>query len=137
MRTVKSTLLGLTLGLMSFSVQTISKNDNIKIKEHSPLVWKAEMIDLGAIPQGFPKVIEFEFKNSSEAYVKIIDVRPSCGCTNAVYTKDSIAPNKTGFVKATFNAANLGQFTKTITVTTTAEETPKVVSFKGMVIGKS
>jgi len=137
MRTVTSTLLGLTLGLMSFSVQPISKNDSLKIMEHSPLVWKTEMIDLGEIPQGTPKVIEYEFKNTSEKTILITDVRPSCGCTNAVYTKDSIAPSKTGFVKATFNAASPGQFTKTITVTTTAEETPKTLSFKGTVVAKS
>lgn len=137
MRTVKSTLLGLTLGLMSFSVQPISKNESLKIMEHSPLEWKTEIIDLGEIPQGTPKVIEFEFKNTSKKAILITNVRPSCGCTNAEYTKDSIAPNKTGFVKATFNAANPGQFSKTITVTTTAEETPKVVSFKGTVVAKS
>ncbi len=136
MRTVTSTLLGLTLGLMSFSVQPISKNDSLKITEHSPLVWKTEMIDLGEIPQGTPKVIEYEFKNTSEKTILITNVRPSCGCTNAAYTKDSIAPSKTGFVKATFNAANPGQFTKTITVTTTAEETPKTLSFKGTVVTK-
>lgn len=136
MRTVKSTLLGLTLGLMSFSVQPISKNDSLKITEHSPLVWKTEMIDLGEIPQGIPKVIEYEFKNTSEKTILITNVRPSCGCTNAAYTKDSIAPSKTGFVKATFNAANPGQFTKTITVTTTAEEAPKTLSFKGTVVAK-
>lgn len=136
MRTVTSTLLGLTLGLMSFSVQPISKNDSLKITEHSPLVWKTEMIDLGEIPQGTPKVIEYEFKNTSEKTILITNVRPSCGCTNAAYTKDSIAPSKTGFVKATFNAANPGQFTKTITVTTTAEETPKTLSFKGTVVAK-
>lgn len=137
MRTVKSTLLGLTLGLMSFSVQPISKNESLKIMEHSPLEWKTEIIDLGEIPQGTPKVIEFEFKNTSKKAILITNVRPSCGCTNAEYTKDSIAPSKTGFVKATFNAANPGQFSKTITVTTTAEETPKVVSFKGTVVAKS
>jgi len=69
--------------------------------------------------------------------VLITNVKPGCGCTNADYTKDSIAPGKTGYVKATFNAANAGQFTKTVTVTTSAEETPKVLTFKGTVVAKS
>jgi hypothetical protein len=137
MKTLKITLLGLTLGLMSFSIHPVQKSNTVKVVTTAALTWKSESIDLGEIPQGTPKVIEYEFKNTSAKPVLITNVKPGCGCTNADYTKDSIAPGKTGYVKATFNAANPGQFTKTVTVTTSAEETPKVLTFKGTVVAKS
>jgi hypothetical protein len=40
-------------------------------------------------------------------------------------------------VKAVYNAAAAGAFMKNITVTTNAEETPKSLSFKGVVVAKS
>ena len=137
MKTVKITLLGLTLGLMSFSIHPVQSKDVVKVSTTAPLAWKSESIDLGEIPQGTPKVIEYEFKNTSAKPVLITNVKPGCGCTNADYTKESIASGKTGYVKATFNAANPGQFTKTVTVTTSAEEIPKVLTFKGTVVAKS
>jgi hypothetical protein len=137
MKTLKITLLGLTLGLMSFSIHPVQKSNTVKVVTTAALTWKSESIDLGEIPQGTPKVIEYEFKNTSAKPVLITNVKPGCGCTNADYTKDSIAPGKTGYVKATFNAANPGQFNKTVTVTTSAEETPKVLTFKGTVVAKS
>ncbi len=136
MKTLKITLLVLTLGLMSFSILPNPKNGMIKGIITTPLTWKSETVEVGEIPQGTPKVIEFEFKNTSGKAVLITNVKPGCGCTNADYTKESIAPGKTGYVKATFNAANAGPFSKTVTVTTSAEETPKTLLFKGTVVAK-
>ena len=136
MKTLKITLLGLTLVLMSFSILPNSKNGMIKELKSTQLTWKSETVEVGEIPQGTPKLIEFEFKNTSEKGVLITSVKPGCGYTNADYTKESIASGKTGYVKATFNAANAGPFSKTITVTTSAEETPKTLLFKGTVVAK-
>jgi hypothetical protein len=137
MKTLKITLLGLTLGLMSFSIQPTQKKEMVKGITTNSLTWKSETVEVGEIPQGTPKIIEFEFKNTSDKPVLITNVRPGCGCTNADYTKESIAPGKIGFVKATFNASNPGTFTKTVTVTTSAEDAPKILIFKGTVIAKS
>jgi hypothetical protein len=137
MKTLKISVLSLTLGLMSFTIHPIQKNGMVKVITTTPLTWKSETVEVGEIPQGTPKVIEFEFKNTSAKEVLITNVRPGCGCTGADYTKESIAPGKIGYVKATFNAANPGPFTKTISVTTSAEDTPKTLVFKGTVLAKS
>lgn len=109
------------LFLMSFAAVT------------SAIVWKSDTIDVGEIPQGKPKTIEFQFKNDGKAEVLITNVKAACGCTASDYTKEAIAPGKTGIVKAIYNAAVMGAFTKTVTVTTSAEETPKLLTFKGIV----
>ncbi len=89
---------------------------------------------MGEIPQNKPKEVDFEFKNTGKTAVIITNVKASCGCTATDYTKTPIQPGETAKVKATYNAAAKGAFSKTVTVTTNAEDAPKVLSFKGTVI---
>ncbi|ASW74857.1 hypothetical protein IQ37_19355 [Chryseobacterium piperi] len=95
--------------------------------------WNSEFIDIGTIPQGKPKVIRFEFTNTTSKPVVIQNVTPSCGCTTADYTKTPVLPGKKGFVEASYNAANPGAFMKTVKVTTSESKIPKTLSFKGVV----
>lgn len=120
MKTIKILFLALTIGLMSFSTL-------------STIAWKNETIDVGEIPQGKPKAIVFEFKNTGKNDVLITNVQGSCGCTATEYTKEVVKSGKTGLITATYNAANIGAFTKTVTVTTNADVTAKVLTLKGNV----
>lgn len=128
MKKVYILVLSLALGLMSFTIthSSISKS----------ITWKTDAVEVGKIPQGIPKKIQFEFKNTGKKAVLITAVKPACGCTAAEYTKTPVAPGKSGFVKAIFNAAAPGPFTKSVTVTTSAEATPMVLKFAGVVIPK-
>lgn len=137
MKMIKISMLALALGLMSFSaiapVQSLTSETKVETTA-STLVWKAETIDVGQIPQGTPKAIVYEFKNTGKTAVVITNVQGSCGCTATDYTKEPILPGKTAKVTATYNAANKGGFTKTVTVTTSAETAPKILTLKGTVI---
>lgn len=137
MKMIKISMLALALGLMSFSaiapVQSLVSETKIG-ETASTIVWKAETIDVGQIPQGTPKAIVYEFKNTGKTAVVITQVQGSCGCTATDYTKEPIQPGKSAKVTATYNAANKGAFTKTVTVTTSAETTPKILTLKGTVI---
>jgi hypothetical protein len=136
MKMIKISMLALALGLMSFSAITPVKLviSEIKAGIASTIAWKAETVDVGEIPQGTPKAIVYEFKNTGKTAVVITNVQGSCGCTATDYTKEPILPGKTAKVTATYNAANKGAFTKTVTVTTSAETTPKILTLKGTVI---
>lgn len=135
MKIIKISMLALALGLMSFSAIVPVKIIASKIETTaSTIAWKAETIDVGQIPQGTPKAIVYEFKNTGKTAVVITNVQGSCGCTATDYTKEPILPGKTAKVTATYNAANKGAFTKTVTVTTSAETTPKILTLKGTVI---
>lgn len=138
MKIIKISMLALALGLMSFSaiapLKSIASEATVALETASTIVWKAETIDVGQIPQGTPKVIVYEFKNTGKAAVVITNVQGSCGCTATDYTKEPILPGKSAKVTATYNAANKGGFTKTVTVTTSAESTPKILTLKGTVI---
>lgn len=137
MKIIKISMLVLALSLMSFSAIAPVKSltAETKITETaSTIVWKAETIDVGEIPQGTPKAIVYEFKNTGKTAVVITQVQGSCGCTATDYTKEPILPGKSAKVTATYNAANKGAFTKTVTVTTSAETAPKILTLKGTVI---
>jgi|SRR6185437_6602894 len=58
----------------------------------------------------------FEFKNISDSPVAIKDVGTSCGCTTPSYSKEPVAPGKTGSVTAKYDSGRIGSFTKTLTV---------------------
>lgn len=134
MKTIKITLFAAVLGLMSFTVLPSKTVETVIETTTSAVTWKSEMIDLGEIPQNKPKNINFEFTNTGKSTVIITDVKAACGCTATEYTKTPVKPGETAKVVATYNAAAKGAFTKTVTVTTNAETTPKVLSFKGTVI---
>lgn len=89
--------------------------------------------DMGQIIQGTPVSHTFSFTNTGNADLKIESVKPGCGCTVAEYTKEAIAPGETGFITATYNAAGVGVFTKTVSVKTNASETSMMLRFKGEV----
>lgn len=136
---IKISMLALALSLMSFSAiapikAMASETETTLLETASTIVWKAETIDVGQIPQGTPKAIVYEFKNTGKTAVVITNVQGSCGCTATDYTKEPILPGKSAKVTATYNAANKGGFTKTVTVTTSAETAPKILTLKGTVI---
>lgn len=135
MKIMKISMLALTLGLMSFSAIAPANALTSKVSSvASSILWKSESIDVGQIPQNTPKAINYEFKNTGKTTLIITNVKGSCGCTATDYTKTPILPGKSGKVTATYNAANKGAFTKTVTVTTNVETTPKVLTLKGIVI---
>jgi hypothetical protein len=135
MKIIKISMLALTLGLMSFSAIAPANALTSKVSSvASSILWKSESIDVGQIPQNTPKAINYEFKNTGKTTLIITSVKGSCGCTATDYTKTPILPGKSGKVTATYNAANKGAFTKTVTVTTNVETAPKVLTLKGIVI---
>ena len=134
MKTIQISMVAIALGVMSFTIPTKSESKFMQTTPTSTISWKTESLDLGEIPQGKPVTISFEFVNSGKESVLIKDAHASCGCTGTEYPKEAIGKGKTAVIKATFNAANKGAFSKTVTVTTTAEDQPKVLTFRGTVL---
>ncbi len=90
-----------------------------------------ETHDFGAIPQGTPASYSFEFKNTGKSPLIITTASASCGCTTPEWSKDPIKPGKVGFVKATYNAASPGPFTKSVTVMSNAKNSTVILYLKG------
>jgi hypothetical protein len=98
--------------------------------------WEKTTQQFGEIKQGTPVTAMFTFTNKTKAPVVLADVHGSCGCTVPAWTKEPILPGKSSVITATFNAANPGAFNKTVTVTTSADATPQVLTLQGVVVAK-
>jgi len=146
MKTVKTTFFA-AIAMFAFSAtsnaQVQDKNPLTKpaittspaaTKPAAPVAWKAEVYDFGDIKKGTPVSHDFTFTNTTKQTVLITNVKASCGCTATDYTKTPIKPGETAYVKATYNAAAPGAFSKTVTVTLNENETPKVLTIKGKVV---
>jgi len=99
--------------------------------------WISTEHDFGKIQHQSPVVYEFEFANKGQAQLIISEVEGSCGCTVADYTKDPVMPGQKGKVKATFDAAALGKFRKSIKVVANVEGGPEYLYIKGTVVQQS
>ena len=79
----------------------------------------------------------FEFENTGQAPLLIQNVKASCGCTTPAWSKEPIAPGKTGFIQARYNPKNRpGAFHKSLTVTSNADPSITRLYIKGKVIPK-
>lgn len=118
----------LFIGLIIFSIVA-------KAQVAKPIQFKEEVHDFGPIQESGGAVVhEFMFTNASERPVKILGVQASCGCTTPAWTKESVAPGKTGFIQASFNPKGRpGFFNKSLTVTTDVDATPIILTIKGRV----
>jgi hypothetical protein len=96
--------------------------------------WEKTTHNFGKIDQGKPVSIEFTFTNTGSTPLVISNVKGSCGCTVTKYTKEPIAPGKAGNVKATFNAAAVGAFNKSVRVTANVEGGTETLFIKGEVL---
>lgn len=105
-------------------------------KPVSGMAWTSTTIDFGKIEQGKPVSAEFEFQNPTMIPLIISSVRPTCGCTIADYPKEPVQPGKSGKISVTFNAASSGMFTKSIIVTSNAQEGNTALVIKGEVVAK-
>lgn len=117
---MKKTILSLGLLLctaaFSFAQDQAKTETAAAVQNPEALKFISEIYDFGNIPQNKPAEHEFTFTNTGKEPIILQRVQPSCGCTSPSYSKDPILPGKTGSVKATYNAAAAGHFSKTITV---------------------
>jgi len=90
-------------------------------------------IENNSIPYGSDFTFEFPFKNTSKEYVKIEDVKRSCGCTTPYFPSDSIKPGKKEKIIAKYDTKRVGDFTKTLTVMIKGSE-PILLTIKGKVL---
>jgi len=96
--------------------------------------FKSETIDFGKIKQGVPAKGTFIVTNIGKEPLIIEQANPTCGCTISDYTKEPIAPGKTGVINATYNAASLNHFDKHLTVKFAGIDEIKSITFTGDVV---
>ncbi|MFH0866441.1 MAG: DUF1573 domain-containing protein, partial [Bacteroidota bacterium] len=80
----------------------------------------------------------FFFSNTGTDTLKLTNVKPSCGCTTADWSKGPVLQGQKGYIKTEYDPKNRpGTFSKAITVTSNATEPIQVLIIKGEVLGRT
>lgn len=90
--------------------------------------------DFGEIEKNKPVETVFSYKNTGNAPLVITDIKSSCGCTVPEdWSKEPLAPGKTGKFTVKYNGSGANKITKTITVTANTEKGSEVVKISAFV----
>jgi hypothetical protein len=94
--------------------------------------------DFGTIKEANgPVSCTFEFTNTGNKPLLIIDATASCGCTRPEYPSKPIKPGKKGKIKVTYSPIGRpGAFKKTIKIKTNGKERTTTLRIEGTVIPK-
>ncbi len=98
------------------------------------MVYENETIDYGTIPHNADGKREFVFVNNGNKPLIITNAQGSCGCTVPTFPKEPIAPGAKAVIGVKYATDRVGAFTKTVTITSNASATPKVLTIKGTVL---
>lgn len=89
--------------------------------------------DFGTVLWKNPVTATFKVTNRGDKPLVISNVTTSCGCTVAEWTKEPIAPGKSGLVSSTFDAKAIGRFQKSVGIYCNAATKPVYLSIRGEV----
>ena len=77
---------------------------------------------------------KFTFTNNRKNPLRILSVKPSCGCTTPDWTKDEIKPGNQGYIIAEYNPKGRpGVFRKSLSIVTNDNQRA-LIFIKGKVI---
>lgn len=94
--------------------------------------FETKVIDYGEIDKGSEPLRQFIFTNIGTEPLVIKNAKGSCGCTVPDYPKEPIMPGQTGSIDVRYDTKRIGQFSKTVTLTSNMEE-KVVLTIKGKV----
>jgi hypothetical protein len=129
----------LTFGLFACSIMITNAQDAPAAAQApanpnaAEIKFENETIDYGTIENGSDGAREFKFKNVGKEPLIISNAQGSCGCTVPTWPKEPIKPGASGSIKVTYDTKRTGTFEKTVTITSNAKNSPKVIHIKGNV----
>lgn len=108
-------LLKVSFLLVSCTVEVSSQE-----VEQKGLVWEKNLINLGAVlAENGDGIADYYYMNKTDSSVYIKEVITDCGCAVADYSKDTLAPDKTGQLRIAYDPRSRGgTFSKLILVKT-------------------
>ena len=117
------------IALMAFAVSSNAQG---------VLKFETEKHDFGTLAEGPVARYSYSVTNTGTAPVVISRAMASCGCTTPEWSTDPILPGATSEIKVGYNTSGRpGNFKKTITVTSNAENSTVILTINGSVTPKS
>ena len=113
--------------LLFFVLTSFSQKPNISFEESEH--------NFGDIEEKGGKVShKFMFTNNGKNPLRILSVKPSCGCSSPDWTKDEIKPGNQGYIIAEYNPKGRpGVFRKSLSIVTNDNQRA-LIFIKGKVI---
>lgn len=141
-------IITLSIALLAFTfsnAQTTAKSTKKVVKkttttvskvEGAGMVFENETIDFGTIAHNADGNRQFVLTNNGSKPLIITNATGSCGCTVPTTPKEPILPGAKSVIGVKYDTSRVGEFTKTVTVTSNAQGQPtKVLTIKGIVLG--
>ncbi len=101
------------------------KADKSTSVQNPEIFFEKPHFDFGKAYKGDKVEHVYKFENRGKTTLEIKKVKPSCGCTAAVLSNNTILSGETGEIKATFNTRSYGgKVKKTISVLSNDPNTP-------------
>ena len=124
---------------MCFHVQAQSKDakapatKTVYTGTGAEIKFSKKVVDFGTLKVGDVKVVTITYTNIGKKPLILDDVISSCDCTEVEWSKAPVMPGKTGTIKATYTAKNVGLISKRITVLSNANTDRVILQLKGEV----
>jgi hypothetical protein len=122
-------LLGVMLAVNAKAQQAPAKDADAPV-----IAFQKDTIDYGTIPHNADGYRSFHFTNTGKEPLMISETHGSCGCTVPTAPKEPIPPGQSAEIKVHYATDRVGQFIKTVTVTSNAENSPQTLVIKGNVL---
>lgn len=126
-------VLALIVAVVAVSFGQNAKAEEATQKAGPAIDFEATTVDYGTIEQGSDPYRVFTFTNTGTEPLVIKHAKGSCGCTVPTYPKEPIMPGETGEIKVRYDTNRIGNFTKTVTLTTNAADERTTLIIKGKV----
>lgn len=102
--------------------------------EIAEITWDKTRHNFGKVHYQQKVLYNFQFENTGDKDLVIVDARASCGCTTPEWPKEPIAPGERGTVIVGFKSTSTGPFNKQITVDANTQPKSSVLYISGEVL---
>lgn len=117
-----------------FAALLLSANFSLAQKAGAEMKFQRLDHDFGTIVQGGNGLTEFHFTNAGTQPLVISEAAVTCGCTTPSYPKHAMAPGEKGTIQVQYDTKRIGEFNKSVTIKSNAENGPIVLKIKGNVV---
>ena len=122
------------IGIMLLTTGAAKAQDT-KTQSGPEIEFEEIVHDYGDVPYNGNGECEFRFTNTGDAPLLIQKPKSSCGCTVPSWPDKPILPGESDVIKVTYRTNRVGNFNKTVTVTSNAIKNSTVVlRIKGRVL---
>lgn len=97
------------------------------------MAFEKTAIDYGFIDKGADPIRKFKFTNTGNEPLIIKAAKGSCGCVVPTYPKEPIMPGESANIEVRYDTQRVGNFEKTVTLTTNETEATHTLTIKGVV----